>query len=108
MNATFIARLIINSWKLVIFTVHFFKNQKYIYFFLLLILMCDTYRKYIFLSLQIARLAECGRMLVAVELSSWLNNVEYSLQAVVLCYGLIAPLIYHKIPSEPLIQVSMI
>ncbi|KAJ6656335.1 hypothetical protein lerEdw1_003838 [Lerista edwardsae] len=56
---------------------------------------------------QIARLAECGRMLVAVELSNWLNDVQYSLQAVVLCYGLIAPLIYHTIPSESLIQITI-
>ncbi|XP_066490590.1 cilia- and flagella-associated protein 54 [Tiliqua scincoides] len=56
---------------------------------------------------QIARLTECGRMLVAVELSNWLNDVQYSLQAVVHCYGLIAPLIYHRIPSEPVIQITI-
>ncbi|XP_025022532.1 cilia- and flagella-associated protein 54, partial [Python bivittatus] len=54
---------------------------------------------------QVARIAECGRMLVAVELSNWLNDVHYALQSVVNCYGLIAPLIYHKIPSKPIIQI---
>ncbi|XP_026548471.1 cilia- and flagella-associated protein 54 [Notechis scutatus] len=54
---------------------------------------------------QVARIDECGRMLVAVELSNWLNDVHYALQSVVNCYGLIAPLIYHKIPSKPVIQI---
>ncbi|XP_063165398.1 cilia- and flagella-associated protein 54 [Candoia aspera] len=54
---------------------------------------------------QVARIAECGRMLVAVELSNWLNDVHYALQSVVNCYGLVAPLIYHKIPSKPIIQI---
>ncbi|XP_039214094.1 cilia- and flagella-associated protein 54 isoform X2 [Crotalus tigris] len=54
---------------------------------------------------QVARIDECGRMLVAVELSNWLNDVHYALQSVVNCYGLVAPLIYHKIPSKPVIQI---
>ncbi|XP_070611988.1 cilia- and flagella-associated protein 54 isoform X2 [Erythrolamprus reginae] len=54
---------------------------------------------------QIARIDECGRMLVAVELSNWLNDVHYALQSVVNCYGLVAPLIYHKIPSKPVVQI---
>ncbi|KAG8137993.1 hypothetical protein E2320_003927 [Naja naja] len=54
---------------------------------------------------QVARIDECGRMLVAVELSNWLNDVHYALQSVVNCYGLVAPLIYHKIPSRPVIQI---
>ncbi|XP_058047226.1 cilia- and flagella-associated protein 54 [Ahaetulla prasina] len=54
---------------------------------------------------QVARIDECARMLVAVELSNWLNDVHYALQSVVNCYGLVAPLIYHKIPSKPVIQI---
>ncbi|XP_060100406.1 cilia- and flagella-associated protein 54 [Heteronotia binoei] len=56
-------------------------------------------------SRQVARLAECERMLMALDLSNWLNDVPYALQSVVQCYGLIAPLIYHRIHSVPLIQV---
>ncbi|XP_015271758.1 PREDICTED: cilia- and flagella-associated protein 54 [Gekko japonicus] len=56
-------------------------------------------------SRQVARLAECERMLMALELSNWLNDVQYALQSVVHCYGLIAPLIFHRIHSVPLIQV---
>ncbi|XP_060135694.1 cilia- and flagella-associated protein 54 isoform X2 [Zootoca vivipara] len=56
-------------------------------------------------SRQVARIAECGRMLVALELSNWLNDVNYALQSIVHCYGLLAPLIYHKIPSKPVIQI---
>ncbi|XP_058841492.1 cilia- and flagella-associated protein 54-like isoform X3 [Acipenser ruthenus] len=54
---------------------------------------------------QVARLAECERMLVALELALWLNDQSYSLQAALQCYGLLAPLIYHKIPSVPVIKV---
>ncbi|XP_053575221.1 cilia- and flagella-associated protein 54 [Bombina bombina] len=54
---------------------------------------------------QSCRIAECERLLVALDLSILLNDVNYSLQAVVQCYGLIAPIIYHKIPSAPVVQV---
>ncbi|XP_062838899.1 cilia- and flagella-associated protein 54 isoform X2 [Anolis carolinensis] len=64
--------------------------------------LCLNELKY---SRQVARIAECGRMLVAIDLSNWLNDVNYVLQSVVYCYGLIAPLVYHKIPSEPVIQI---
>ncbi|XP_042324461.1 cilia- and flagella-associated protein 54 isoform X2 [Sceloporus undulatus] len=64
--------------------------------------LCFNELKY---SRQVARIAECGRMLVAIDLSNWLNDVHYVLQSVVYCYGLIAPLVYHKIPSEPIIQI---
>nr|XP_056702505.1 cilia- and flagella-associated protein 54 [Euleptes europaea] len=56
-------------------------------------------------SRQVARLGECERMLMALELSNWLNDVQYALQSVVHCYGLIAPLIFHRIHSVPLVQV---
>ena len=52
------------------------------------------------------RLAECERMLVAVELAGWLNEANSALQAVVQCYGLLAPLIFYKIPSPAVIQVK--
>lgn len=55
--------------------------------------------------LQAARLAECERMTVAIELSNWLNDASYTLQSVVQCYGLLAPIIYHKISSVPVVQV---
>ncbi|XP_066039514.1 cilia- and flagella-associated protein 54 [Chamaea fasciata] len=54
---------------------------------------------------QVARLAECERMAVAIELSNWLDDASYTLQAVVQCYGLLAPLIYHKIFLVPVIQI---
>lgn len=44
-------------------------------------------------------------MLVALELAGWLNESNLALQAVVQCYGLLAPLIYYKIPSAPVVQV---
>nr|XP_009672883.1 PREDICTED: putative uncharacterized protein C12orf63 [Struthio camelus australis] len=54
---------------------------------------------------QVGRLAECERMTVAIELSNWLNDANYTLQAVVQCYGLLAPIIYHKISSVPVVQI---
>ncbi|KAM6301684.1 cilia- and flagella-associated protein 54 [Podargus strigoides] len=54
---------------------------------------------------QVARLAECERMSVAIELSNWLNDASYTLQSVVQCYGLLAPIIYHKISSVPVVQI---
>ena len=44
-------------------------------------------------------------MLVAMELAGWLNESNLALQAVVQCYGLLAPIIHYKIPSTPVIQV---
>ena len=44
-------------------------------------------------------------MLVAIELAGWLNESNLALQAVVQCYGLVAPLIFYKIPSIPVFQV---
>lgn len=46
-------------------------------------------------------------MLVAIELAGWLNESNLALQAVVQCYGLLAPLIFYKIPSVPVFQVKL-
>lgn len=55
--------------------------------------------------MQEARLAECERMLVAMDLAMWLNDGSTAVQAVVNCYGLLAPLIFHQIPCDPVVQV---
>uniref|UniRef100_A0A8C0UUS3 Cilia and flagella associated protein 54 n=1 Tax=Cyanistes caeruleus TaxID=156563 RepID=A0A8C0UUS3_CYACU len=69
-------------------------------------LFCDSIcSNQIFYKEQVARLAECERMTVAIELSNWLNNASYTLQSVVQCYGLLAPLIYHKIFLVPVVQI---
>lgn len=44
-------------------------------------------------------------MVVAIELAGWLNEANLALQAVVQCYGLLAPLLYYKIPAIAVIQV---
>ncbi|KAM3924792.1 cilia- and flagella-associated protein 54 [Leptodactylus fuscus] len=54
---------------------------------------------------QICRIAECERLLVALDVSTLLSDTSYALQAVVQCYGLIAPLIYHRIPSVSVVQI---
>ncbi|XP_016134498.1 cilia- and flagella-associated protein 54 [Sinocyclocheilus grahami] len=56
---------------------------------------------------QEARLAECERMLVATDLALHLNDSSGALQAVVSCYGLLTPLIFNQIPSEPVIEVLL-
>ncbi|KAM8971997.1 cilia- and flagella-associated protein 54 [Pelodytes ibericus] len=54
---------------------------------------------------QMCRIAECEKLLVALDVSSWHGDTSYALQAVVQCYGLIAPVIYHRIPSVPVVQI---
>uniref|UniRef100_A0A8C5N1B0 Cilia and flagella associated protein 54 n=1 Tax=Leptobrachium leishanense TaxID=445787 RepID=A0A8C5N1B0_9ANUR len=54
---------------------------------------------------QMCRIAECERLLVALDVCSWQDDSSYALQAIVQCYGLIAPLIYHRIPSVPVVQI---
>ncbi|XP_076861097.1 cilia- and flagella-associated protein 54 isoform X4 [Brachyhypopomus gauderio] len=56
---------------------------------------------------QEARLAECERMLVAIDLALYLNDSSAALQATVTCYGLLAPIIYYQIPSDAVIQVLL-
>ncbi|XP_039375459.1 cilia- and flagella-associated protein 54 isoform X7 [Mauremys reevesii] len=69
-------------------------------------LFCDSIcSKELLYNGQVARLAECERMVVAIELSNWLNDANYALQSVVQCYGLLAPIIYHKIASVPVVQI---
>ncbi|CAN8211290.1 unnamed protein product [Coccothraustes coccothraustes] len=69
-------------------------------------LFCDSIcSNELFYKEQVARLAECERMIVAIELSNWLNDPSFALQSVVQCYGLLAPLIYHKIFSVPVVQI---
>ncbi|KAJ8245687.1 hypothetical protein GJAV_G00273400 [Gymnothorax javanicus] len=56
---------------------------------------------------QEARLAECERMLVAVDLALRLHEESAALQGVVGCYGLLSPFIYHQIPSQSAVQVLL-
>ncbi|XP_043093869.1 cilia- and flagella-associated protein 54 [Puntigrus tetrazona] len=56
---------------------------------------------------QEARLSECERMLVAIDLALHLNDSGGALQAVVTCYGLLTPLIFNQISSEPVIEVLL-
>ncbi|XP_066213355.1 cilia- and flagella-associated protein 54 [Saccopteryx leptura] len=69
-------------------------------------LFCDNIKgNEIFPSQQIARLNECERILVALDLSNYLNKSSYALQAVTQCYGLLAPVIYHNIVLVPVVQI---
>ena len=57
--------------------------------------------------LQLQRLSQCERLLVAQEVAGWLNEANLVLQAVVQCYGLLSPMIYFKIPAVPVVQVRV-
>ncbi|XP_072097440.1 cilia- and flagella-associated protein 54 isoform X4 [Mobula birostris] len=54
---------------------------------------------------QLGRLVKCERMLVAIDLAGWINDANQALQAVAHCYGLLAPIIFHRISSVPVVQV---
>ncbi|TRY60516.1 hypothetical protein DNTS_001486 [Danionella cerebrum] len=56
---------------------------------------------------QNARLAECDRMLLVVDLALHLNDDVSCLQAIVSCYGLLAPIIFHQISAEPVREVLL-
>ena len=55
--------------------------------------------------IKIQRIHECERLLVAIELAAWLNDPQLILQAIVQCYGLLAPLIYYNIAYEPIVAI---
>lgn len=44
---------------------------------------------------------------MALELSNYLNDSSYALQAVTQCYGLLAPIIYHSIVLVPVVRVRV-
>lgn len=54
---------------------------------------------------QEARLEECDRMLVAMDLAMWFNDGISMLQAVVICYGLLTPLIFHQVKHSAIVEV---
>ncbi|XP_068714673.1 cilia- and flagella-associated protein 54-like isoform X3 [Montipora foliosa] len=66
--------------------------------------LCDNGPLY---SGQLARLEECERLLLAIQVAGWLNDSALCLQAVVQSYGLLAPLIHQKIPAKPVVQVLL-
>lgn len=69
-------------------------------------LFCDAVcEKGILYDSQRQRLQQCERLLVAIELACWLNDASLVLQTVVQIYGLLAPMLYHKIPSTSAVQV---
>jgi len=56
---------------------------------------------------QRERLGLVRRMLAGLEVAAMLNDASLCLQAVVICYGLLAPLIQHSIVTKPLVQILL-
>ena len=50
---------------------------------------------------------ECEKLLVVIDLAAWLNDSQIILQAIVQCYGLLAPLIYYNLAYDPIVQVDL-
>lgn len=77
------------------------------------ILLCKIIcRKHIivdiyFVPLQKKRLKECEKLFVAIEIAGWLNDYQLCLQAIVQCYGLLVPLLYHQVAIIPVAQVGL-
>uniref|UniRef100_A0AAV2JA03 Cilia- and flagella-associated protein 54 n=1 Tax=Knipowitschia caucasica TaxID=637954 RepID=A0AAV2JA03_KNICA len=65
----------------------------------------NMHHRAMFIWEQIDRLENCEQMLLAIDLMPWLIEQSDALQAVVVCYALVNPLIYHQISCQPLIQV---
>lgn len=57
-------------------------------------------------SSQIERVRECEKLLVAIDLAAWLNDGQLIMQAIIQCYGLLAPLIYFNVAHESICQVK--
>ncbi|KAF3840836.1 hypothetical protein F7725_006698 [Dissostichus mawsoni] len=72
-------------------------------------LNCDSFSDSgTFIWEQEARLAECERMLVAMDLAMWLNDGCFAVQAAVSCYGLLAPMIFHQITCDQVLNKCLI
>ena len=56
---------------------------------------------------QIARLEECRKLLIALSIGGILNDQSVCLQAVIFCYGLLAPLLQMEIHLKPVLQVRV-
>ncbi|XP_051903084.1 cilia- and flagella-associated protein 54-like isoform X2 [Hippocampus zosterae] len=69
-------------------------------------LLCDS-RSFcgLFVWKQEARLVECERLMVAMDLAMWLNDSSSAVQAVISCYGLLVPFIFHQIPCDPAVKL---
>lgn len=60
---------------------------------------------HVYVCVQEARLAECEKMLLAIDLAMGLNDGSTVVHAVGNCYSLLAPVIFHQIAYYPVIQV---
>lgn len=59
------------------------------------------------LACQQQRLELARRLLVGVEVAGLLNSPQLCLQLVVKCYGVLAPLVQHRVPSRALVEMLM-
>ena len=54
---------------------------------------------------KVARLRECEKMLLAIDLAGWLNEANLALQSCINAYGLLAPLVHYKMQTVPVVQI---
>ena len=58
-------------------------------------------------SSQILRLELVSRLFVAVKVAGFINDSNLCLQSIVLCLGLIAPLVQHSVTAVPLLEMLL-
>ena len=56
---------------------------------------------------QLQRVELVRKLLVGIEVAGYLNNAQLCLQMVVKCYGLLAPLLQHRISSRAVVEVLL-
>ena len=56
---------------------------------------------------QIVRLELVSRLFVAVKVASFINDSSLCLQSVVLCLGLVGPLVQHSVTAVPLLETLL-
>lgn len=59
------------------------------------------------LPLQQDRLELARKLMVGVEVAGLLNNPQLCLQLVVRCYGILTPLVQHRVPCRAVVEMLM-
>lgn len=56
---------------------------------------------------QLQRLKLVSKLFTAVQVAGTINDPSLCLQAIVLCFGLVAPMVQHSIVAQPLLEVLL-
>lgn len=56
--------------------------------------------------MKIYRLDECEKLMIAMQMSGWLNDHSLCMQSIVHIYDLLTPVIYWQFPVQPAVEVT--